>query len=109
MREVNHEWFDVPTTEVLTAVLGKDNRDTADYIAKKIVGYSVSKEWEIKQERKADRERIDEQGKRYGYADKGSLQFPMLNNILDDMDIISKTWREERGFLKFAAQGAGGR
>jgi len=55
----------------------------------------------MKQERKIDRNRVDEYGKRYGYADKGSLQYPMLNNILDDWDIVSKTLTEKRGFIKF--------
>ena len=86
---------------MLTKILGESNRDTAEYIAKYIITHPVSEEWEMKQERKIDRNRVDEYGKRYGYADKGSLQYPMLNNILDDWDIVSKTLTEKRGFIKF--------
>lgn len=68
--------------------------------------FSVSEEWKIKKERKKDRERIDSNGHAYGYSDKGSLHFPMINNGLDDIDIIlgtSSEWFEEgyRGSEKF--------
>lgn len=46
----------------------------------------------------------DNNGNKYGYADKGSLQYPMINNIGDDMDIIWGTLGQRREFLKFAPE-----
>jgi len=67
-------------------------------------------EWKIKQQRKEDRNRVDDYGNEYGYLDKGCLQYPMLNNISDDWVIILKTWPEKRGFIKYEkVHGRGGR
>lgn len=45
----------------------------------------------MKRERSNDRDRIDSNGNRYGYANKGSLQYLMVNNRSDDDIIIKKT------------------
>ena len=56
-------------------------------------------------ERSNDKDRIDSNGNRYGYANKGSLQYPMVNNRSDDDDIIIKKTKEEsRGFKMFRPQ-----
>ena len=55
-------------------------------------------------ERSNDRDRIDSNGNRYGYANKGSLQYPMVNNRSDDDIIIKKTKEESRGFKMFRPQ-----
>lgn len=55
-------------------------------------------------ERSNDRDRIDSNGNRYGYANKGSLQYSMVNNRSDDDIIIKKTKGESRGFKMFRPQ-----
>ena len=42
-------------------------------------------------ERSNDKDKIHSNGNRYGYANKGSLQYPMVNNRSDDDIIIKKT------------------
>lgn len=58
----------------------------------------------MKMERSNDRDRIDSNGNRYGYANKGSLQYLMVNNRSDDDIIIKKTKEESRGFKMFRPQ-----
>lgn len=108
VREKCHNVFDEPSTELITAIIGENNRETAKYIAENIVVYPVSEEWKIKQDRKDDRVRVDEHNIPYGYSDKGCLQYPMVNNILDDWEIILGTWPEKRGFLKYERKHGGG-
>ncbi|GEM_PF-2093762 len=109
-REVSHDILDDTSTELITSIIGENNRETAAYIAENIIIYPTSEEWKIKQQRKEDRNRVDEHGIKYGYSDKGCLQYPMMNNILDDWQIIVNTWPEKRGFIKFERiHGGGGR
>lgn len=87
------------------------SKEKAEKIARYITGekgaetvgeiFDTSEEWKEKQSRKIDRERLDKAGKKYGYADKGSLQYPMVNNRGDDWKIIVGTWGEPRGFLTY--------
>ena len=99
--------MDEPSTELITSIIGENNRETAKYIAENIITYPVSEEWTIKQQRKKDRAR-EEHGVQYGYSDKGCLQYPMINNILDDWKIILGTWPERRGFIKYESTHSGG-
>lgn len=96
-----HDILDERSTELITSIMGENKRETAKYIAENIIVYPVSEEWKIKQERKKDRDREDEHGIQYGYSDKGCLQYPMLNNLGGDWQIILGTWPEKRGFLKY--------
>lgn len=89
------------STEALTEIFGEQNRETVKYISEHILFYPVSEEWRLKKARADDRLRKDNNGNKYGYADKGSLQYPMINNIGDDMDIILGTLGQPRGFKMF--------
>ena len=100
-KEYCHDKLTGISTELYTSVIGENNREFAKFIAEIIIPYPVSEEWKIKQERKKDRDREDEHGIRYGYSDKGCLQYPMLNDLGDDWLIILGTWPEKRGFLKY--------
>lgn len=100
-KEYCHDKLTGISTELITSKIGENNREIAKFIAEIIIPYPVSEEWKIKQERKKDRDREDEHGIRYGYSDRGSLQYPMLNNLGDDWLIILGTWPEKRGFLKY--------
>lgn len=104
LREKGNEWGDSLNTEIITKVIGEESREVAQYISTFIVPFSVSEEWKQKRERGEDRERVDSNGHTYGYSDKGSLHYPMTNNILDDWDIILGTLGEERGFKKFTPE-----
>lgn len=87
------------------------SKEKAEKIARYIAGekgaeiageiFDTSEEWKEKQSRKTDREKHDKGGNKYGYADKGSLQYPMVNNRGDDWKIIVGTWGEPRGFLTY--------
>ena len=92
------------STEVLTKIFGEQNRETVKYVSEHFIFYPVSEEWRLKKARADDRERVDSQGNKYGYADKGSLQYPLVNNIGDDMDIILGTLGQSRGFIKFTPE-----
>lgn len=110
LREKGHELLDEPGTDALTWIFGEKNRGVAEYIAENLIVYPTSEEWKIKRQRGEDRDHVDEQGNKYGYADKGSVQYPMINNIADDWKIIWKTRNEERGFLMFTpSKGSSGR
>lgn len=104
LREKWNEWADSLNIEDITKVIGEERREVAQYISMFIVPVSVSEEWEQKRERGEDRKRVDRNGHKYGYSDKGSLHYPMINNILDDLDIILGTIGEERGFKKFTPE-----
>lgn len=109
-REKKHGEWDEISTELITSIIGENHRETAKYIAENIIIYPVSEEWKIKKQRKKDRDRVDENGIRYGYSDKGCLQYPMINDPFDDWQIILGTWPEKRGFLKYErTHGGGGR
>lgn len=109
-RGIYHDNLEGISTELIVSIIGENDRETAKYIAENIVVYPVSEEWKIKRERKKDRDRKDEHGFRYGYSDKGCLQYPMVNNIADDWKIILGTWPDKRGFLKYERiSGGGGR
>ncbi len=104
LREKGNEWADSINTEIITKVIGEERREVAQYISMFIVPFSVSEEWKQKRARGKDRERVDRNGHKYGYSDKGSLQYPMINNSIDDLDIILGTMGEERGFKKFTPE-----
>lgn len=90
-------------TEILTSIFGEQNRETIKYISEHIIFYPYSEEWKMKQDRKGERE-DETNGNKHGYANKGSLQYPMINNIYDDWEIIWETLGQRRGFIKFTPQ-----
>lgn len=104
--ELGHSIIDGAHTELITLIVGENQRETARYMAENFL--PVTEEWKIKKQRKEDRLRKDENGYEFGYPDKGSLQYPMLNNIADDWKIILGTWPDKRGFLNYKPKHMGG-
>lgn len=109
LREKGNEKAASFTAEALVKLLGEENRKAVELFSRTITPLSVSEEWKIKRKRKQDRERVDSNGHVYGYSDQGSIQYPMVNNSLDDRDIIMETFLDKkegnfRGFELFVPE-----
>ena len=96
LREKGNEKAASFTAEALVKLLGEENRKAVELFSRTITPLSVSEEWKIKRKRKQDRERVDSNGHVYGYSDQGSIQYPMVNNSLDDRDIIMETFLDKK-------------